>query len=41
LNLETFDAHFVEPLSLDGVSAAQRLAKIEARNPDKRIIQVI
>jgi transposase len=39
--IETFDAPFVEPLSVDGVSAAQLLTKIEARNPDKRIIHVI
>ena len=41
LNLETFDAPFVEPTTVDGVSAAQLLAKIEARNPDKRLIHVI
>ena len=41
LNFETFDAPFVEPLSVDGVSAVQLLAKIEGRNPDKRIIHVI
>jgi transposase len=41
LNLETFDAPFVEPTTVDGVSAAQLLAKIEARNPDKRVIHVI
>ncbi len=41
LNLETFDAPFVGPTTVDGVSAAQLLAKIEARNPDKRIIHVI
>jgi len=41
LNLETFDAPFVEPTTVDGISAAQLLAKIEARNPDKRIIHVI
>lgn len=41
LNLETCDAPFVEPTSVDGVSAAQLLAKIEARNPDKRLIHVI
>jgi transposase len=41
VNLETFDAPFVEPTTVDGVSAAQRLAKIEARNPDKRLIHVI
>ena len=41
VNLETFDAPFVEPTTVDGVSAAQLLAKIEARNPDKRLIHVI
>ena len=41
LNLETFDAPFVEPTTVDGVSAAQLLTKIEARNPDKRLIHVI
>lgn len=41
LNLETFDAPFVEPTTVDGLSAAQLLAKIEARNPDKRLIYVI
>ena len=41
LNLETFDAPFVEPATVDGTSAAQLLAKIEARNPDKRLIHVI
>jgi len=41
LNLETFDTPFVEPTTVDGISAAQLLAKIEARNPDKRIIHVI
>lgn len=41
LNLETFDAPFVEPTTVDGISAAQLLAKIEARNPDKRLIHVI
>ena len=41
LNLETFDASFVEPTTVNGVSAAQILAKIEVRNPDKRIIHVI
>jgi hypothetical protein len=30
LNLETFDAPFVEPTTVDGISAAQLLAKIEA-----------
>ena len=41
LNLETFDAPFVAPITVDGVSAVQLLAKIEARNQDKRIIHVI
>ncbi|MDD9746954.1 MULTISPECIES: IS630 family transposase [Marinovum] len=41
VNLETFDAPFVEPTTVDGVSAVQLLTKIEARNPDKRIIHVI
>ena len=41
LNLETFDAHFVEPTTADSTSAAPLLAKIEARNPDKRVINVI
>jgi len=41
LNLENFDAPFVEPTTVDGTSAVQLLAKIEARNADKRIIHVI
>jgi transposase len=41
VNLETFDAPFVEPTTVDGVSAVQLLTKIEARNPAKRIIHVI
>ena len=41
LNLETFDTPFVAPITVDGVSAAQLLAKIEDRNQDKRIIHVI
>ena len=41
LNLETFDGPFVEPTTVDGESAAQLLAKIEARNPLSRIIYVI
>ena len=41
LNLENFDAPFVEPTTVDGVSAVQLLAKIEARNPNKRLIHVI
>jgi len=41
LNLETFDAPFVEPTTVDGVSAVHLLAKIEARNPEKSLIYVI
>ena len=41
LNLETFDTPFVAPSTVDGVSAVQLLAKIEARNHDKRIIHVV
>ena len=41
LNLETFDAPFIEPSTVDGQSSVQLLAKIEQRNPDKRIIHVI
>ncbi len=41
LNLETFDTPFVAPVTVDGVSAVQLLAKIEARNQDKRTIHVI
>jgi transposase len=41
VDLKTFDAPFVKPLSVDGVSAVQFLTKIEARNPDMRIIHVI
>jgi len=37
LNLENFNAPFVEPTTVDGQSAAQLLAKVEARNPDKRV----
>jgi hypothetical protein len=33
VNLETFDAPFVEPTTVDGVSAVQLLTKIEERNP--------
>ena len=40
LNLETFDAPFVEAVTVDGKSAVQLLAKIEARNPNKHIIHV-
>jgi len=41
LNLENFDAPIVAPATVDGTSAVQLLAKIEARNPEKRIIHVI
>ncbi len=41
LNLETFDAPFVEPATVDGTGAAQLLARIEDRNPDKRVIHVL
>ena len=41
LNLEKIDAPFVEPTTVDGVSAVQRLAKIETSNPKKRLIHVI
>ena len=41
VNLETFDAPFIEPTTVDGVSAVQLLAKIEERNPYKRLIHVI
>jgi len=41
LNLENFDAPFVAPATVDGKSAVQLLAKIEARNRDKRVIHVI
>ena len=41
LNLENFDAPFVAPITVDGMSAVQLLAKIEARNPEKSIIHVI
>lgn len=41
LNLENFDAPFIEPTTVDGQSSVQLLAKIEARNPDKRVIHVI
>ena len=41
LNLETFNMPFVEPTTVDGTSAVHLLAKIEARNPDKRLIHVI
>ena len=41
LCLETFDAPFVEPVAVNGNSAIELLAKIEARNPDKSTIHVI
>ena len=41
VNLETFDATFVEPTTVDGLSAVQLLSKIEESNPEKRIIHVI
>ena len=41
VSLETFDAPFVEPATVDWVSAVQLLAKIEARNPENRTIHVI
>ena len=41
LCLETGHAPFVEPVTVDGDSAVQLLAKIEASNPDKTTIHVI
>ena len=41
LNLENFDTPLVAPDTVNGVSAAQLLAKIEARNRRKRKIYVI
>lgn len=41
LNLETLDVSLVAPVTLDGASAAQIIAKITMRNPNKRIIHVI
>ena len=41
LCLETFDAPFVEPVTVDANSAVQLLAKIEANNPTKSTIHVI
>ena len=41
LCLENFDAPFVEPVTVDGHSAVQLLAKIEANNPAKSVIHVI
>jgi hypothetical protein len=37
----SLDTPFVALITVDGVSAVQLLAKIEARNQDKRIIHVI
>jgi len=39
--LENFDTPFVEPVTVDGNSAIQLLAKIEANNPGKSKIHVI
>ena len=39
--LENFDTPFVEPVTVDGNSAVQLLAKIEANNPTKSAIHVI
>ena len=39
--LENFDVPFVEPVSIEGNSAVQLLAKIEANNPSKSLIHVI
>ena len=39
--LENFDAPFVEPVTVDGNSAIQLLAKIEANNPTRSLIHVI
>lgn len=41
VNLESLNAPFVEPITVDRVSAAQLLTKIKERNPDKRITHVI
>lgn len=41
LCLENFDAPFVEPVTVDGYSAVQLLAKIEVNNPTKSTIHVI
>ena len=41
VNLDTFDASFVEPMTLDGVSTAKLLAKNEVCNHFKRLIQAI
>ena len=39
--LENFDAPFVEPVTVDGNSAVQLLAKIEANNPTMSAVHVI
>ena len=39
--LENFNVPFVEPVTVDGDSAVQLLAKIEANNPTKSLIHVI
>jgi len=39
--LENFDVPFVEPVNVDGNSAVQLLAKVEANNPTKSILHVI
>jgi transposase len=39
--LENFDVPFVEPVTVDGDSAVQLLAKIEANNPSKSLVHVI
>ena len=40
VNLETFNAPFVEPITVDGKSSMQLLAEIEARKPEKHRIHV-
>ena len=39
--LENFDAPFVEPVTVDGNSSVQLLAKIEANNPTMSVVHVI
>ena len=41
LCLENFDAPFVEPVTVDGNSAVQLLAKIQANNATKSVVHVI
>ena len=41
LCLENFDAPFIEPVTVNGNSAVQLLAKIEANNPTRSTIHVI